>query len=239
MNRLKKYCGIICSIGLILSGCSSPGDMQTESESTEENSAAVSLSKSQEDSSAAATKLLEAGTGMAALKKEEMVYASADAEGNVYKTTVETTLISDGDEPVLDSSRLSDIKNTQGGEEFVTLEDGTMLWENLGEDIVYEGTGEEELPVQVHVIPSFDILNKRFLDCIVQPIRKKNEFLAMRQLIDSQKQKSESVPLFIADRGFHSLNVFAHAIENNYLFMIRATDVKRKRARKSMDPNRP
>ncbi len=92
---------------------------------------------------------------------------------------------------------------------------------------------------QVHVIPSFDILNKRFLDCVVQPIRKKNEFLAMCQLIDSHKQKSESVPLFIADRGFHSLNVFAHAIENNYLFMIRATDVKMKRLLNQDFPDDP
>jgi hypothetical protein len=32
--------------------------------------------------------------------------------------------------------------------------------------------------------------------------------------------------IFIADRGFHSLNVFAHAIEHDSYFLVRATDIK-------------
>ena len=35
--------------------------------------------------------------------------------------------------------------------------------------------------------------------------------------------------VFIADRGFHAYNVFAHAIENSAFFVIRATDTKMKR----------
>lgn len=31
-------------------------------------------------------------------------------------------------------------------------------------------------------------------------------------------------PLFIADRGFVSFNVFAHAIENNAYFLVRARE---------------
>ena len=82
---------------------------------------------------------------------------------------------------------------------------------------------------QVHVIPVFDILSKRYTDCIVQPIRKKNEFRALSELIDRHVPVSGSVPIFIADRGFHSLNVFAHAIEHRAYFIIRATDVKMQR----------
>ena len=37
---------------------------------------------------------------------------------------------------------------------------------------------------QVHVIPLFDLLSKRYTDCVVQPIRKKNEFRALCTLID-------------------------------------------------------
>ena len=37
---------------------------------------------------------------------------------------------------------------------------------------------------QVHVVSSFDLLSKRYTDCIVQPIRKKNEFDALTNLID-------------------------------------------------------
>ena len=37
---------------------------------------------------------------------------------------------------------------------------------------------------QVHVIPLFDLLSKRYTDCVIQPIRKKNEFQALCTLID-------------------------------------------------------
>lgn len=82
---------------------------------------------------------------------------------------------------------------------------------------------------QVHVIPLFDLLSKRYTDCVVQPIRKKNEFRALCTLIDRNPTVPGIIPIFIADRGFHSLNVFAHAIEHHSYFMIRATDIKMQR----------
>ena len=90
---------------------------------------------------------------------------------------------------------------------------------------------------QVHLVPSFDLLSKRYLDCIIQPIRKKNEFNALCQLIDSHQRVEGTIPIFIADRGFHALNVFAHAIENNAYFLIRATDVKTNRLLDHDAPN--
>ena len=41
----------------------------------------------------------------------------------------------------------------------------------------------------------------------------KNEFLALSNLIDRFDPPPGTSPIFIADRGFHSYNVFAHAIE--------------------------
>lgn len=82
---------------------------------------------------------------------------------------------------------------------------------------------------QIHVIPLFDLLSKRYTDCVVQPIRKKNEFKALCTLIDRHPTVPDTIPIFIADRGFHSLNVFAHAAEHNSYFMIRATDIKMQR----------
>ncbi len=82
---------------------------------------------------------------------------------------------------------------------------------------------------QVHVIPLFGILSKRYTDCVVQPIRRKNEFQALCTLVDRHNPPPASVPLFIADRGFHALNVFAHVIERHGFFLIRATDVKMQR----------
>ena len=81
---------------------------------------------------------------------------------------------------------------------------------------------------QVHLAALFDLLSRRFTDCTVQPIRKKNEFLALTQMI-GRCNSPDSVPVFIADRGFHSYNVFAHAIENNAYFLIRAKDVNMRR----------
>jgi hypothetical protein len=82
---------------------------------------------------------------------------------------------------------------------------------------------------QVHVIPVFDLLSKRYTDCVVQPIRKKNEFKALCELIDRHQSPSGIKPIFIADRGFHALNVFAHAIEHDSYFLVRATDIKMQR----------
>ena len=79
---------------------------------------------------------------------------------------------------------------------------------------------------QIHVVPLFHLLDKRYLDCVIQPVRRKNEFQALCDLIDRHPYASGQIPVFIADRGFHSLNVFAHAIEHNAYFIIRATDRK-------------
>ncbi len=52
---------------------------------------------------------------------------------------------------------------------------------------------------QIHVIPVFDLISKRFTDCVVQPIRKKNEFRALCSLIDNHQPAPGSIPIFIAD----------------------------------------
>lgn len=91
---------------------------------------------------------------------------------------------------------------------------------------------------QIHVIPLFDLISRRYTDCVVQPIRKKNEFKALCSLIDNHRIADGSTPIFIADRGFHSLNVFAHAIEHNAYFLIRATDIKTRRLLASDAPDK-
>ncbi len=77
---------------------------------------------------------------------------------------------------------------------------------------------------QVHAVALFDLLSKRYCDTVVQPIRKKNEFQALTQMID-RCGTANTVPVFIADRGFASFNVFAHAIQHGSYFLIRAKDV--------------
>lgn len=75
----------------------------------------------------------------------------------------------------------------------------------------------------VHTISLYELSSKRYLDLEVQPGRLKNEFKAICNLMD--RYNYGGCPIFIADRGFSSYNVFAHAIENNVDFMIRAKDL--------------
>lgn len=82
---------------------------------------------------------------------------------------------------------------------------------------------------QMYLVPLYDLLNKVYTDAVIQPMRKRNEFAALYELIDRHTPCSGTIPVFIADRGFHAYNVFAHAIENDAFFVIRATDTKMKR----------
>lgn len=79
----------------------------------------------------------------------------------------------------------------------------------------------------IHTIPLYDLLSKRYLDVTVQPGRLKNEFAALCRLID--RYRYGGCPIFIADRGFSSYNVFAHALEKGAYFAIRAKDINTKR----------
>lgn len=82
---------------------------------------------------------------------------------------------------------------------------------------------------QMYLVPLYDLLNKVYTDAFIQPMRKRNEFAALYELIDRHSPCCGIVPVFIADRGFHAYNIFAHAIENSAFWVIMATDTKMKR----------
>ena len=83
--------------------------------------------------------------------KTETVYVDANADGSVKKITVKDWLRRNGDGEIIDFSNLKDIKNTEGDEEYTQNADGTITWENKGEDISYEGTSDHQLPVTTKV----------------------------------------------------------------------------------------
>ena len=77
----------------------------------------------------------------------------------------------------------------------------------------------------IHLNAAYQLLSHIYTDVILQPVNHINEYLAMTDIIDHYASNYPSrKPLFIADRGYCSLNVFAHAIENNAFFLIRARD---------------
>lgn len=83
--------------------------------------------------------------------KIETVYAKADADGTVNEVTVNTVLKNKNEKKIQDYSNLTDIKNIKGDEEYTRQSDGTILWDNQGEDIEYEGKSSEQLPVTVQI----------------------------------------------------------------------------------------
>lgn len=94
----------------------------------------------------------ENSSSAARVDKTETVHVSAAADGTPEKITVEVMLKNDGNsQTITDYTTLKNIKNTEGDEEFTWETDGTLLWENHGEDISYEGTAEKDLPVSVHL----------------------------------------------------------------------------------------
>ena len=83
--------------------------------------------------------------------KTETVYVDANADGSAKKITVKDWLRRNGDGEIMDFSNLKDIKNTEGDEEYTQNADGTITWEDKGEDISYEGTSNQQLPVTTKV----------------------------------------------------------------------------------------
>ena len=84
--------------------------------------------------------------------KEETVYIKAGADGEIREVTVETVLRYRGtDGTIVDRTKLTDIKNTEGDEEFTQGRDGSLIWEDHGEDIHYEGKSKDKLPVGVKI----------------------------------------------------------------------------------------
>lgn len=84
----------------------------------------------------------------------------------------------------------------------------------------------------LHLNAAYHLLSHLYLDVILQPINQINEYTALCDMIDHYAVYHPSrKPLFIADRGYSSLNVFAHAIENDAFFLIRAREVTSNKSR--------
>lgn len=65
----------------------------------------------------------------------------------------------------------------------------------------------------------YDIQNDCFIDAVIQGVHEMDEFKALCQMMD--RYSLETLPLFIADRGYFSYNLIAHAIHNDQKFLIR------------------
>lgn len=76
---------------------------------------------------------------------------------------------------------------------------------------------------QLHLNVFYDLLERVYIDAIIQPVREENEKRAMCDMIDRYQSNSKSI--FIADRGYESYNIFAHAQEKEMHYIIRVKDI--------------
>lgn len=84
--------------------------------------------------------------------KEETVYVMADASGNVEKILVSSWLKNtEGTDGINDYTKLTNIENVKGYEQYVKNDDGSITWQANGADIYYQGESNEQLPVDVKV----------------------------------------------------------------------------------------
>lgn len=139
-KKARKGVSLMLSAGLLLTGLAGCGAQETETKPAQNDAA----QEAQEEEAALSGENITGG------KKTETVYANADAFGTVQEVNVTTKLQVPGAGLLEDKSNLTDIKNQEGDERF-ERKDGVIRWESLGEDIEYEGTSDQPLPVNVTV----------------------------------------------------------------------------------------
>lgn len=76
---------------------------------------------------------------------------------------------------------------------------------------------------QLHLNALYDVLERRYTDILIQPARKENEYRAMTDMID--RSRIEGKTIVMADRGYESYNIFAHAEKKGWNYLIRAKDI--------------
>ena len=91
------------------------------------------------------------------------------------------------------------------------------------ETTYFQSTPDSKGFNQMHLNALYDLLSRIYVDAIIQPSRKKNEFSAMREMVDRYQDKSKT--LFIADRNYGSYNIFAHIQNRGMFYLIRAKDI--------------
>ena len=80
---------------------------------------------------------------------------------------------------------------------------------------------------QAHLNALYDILNDLFVDVEIQGIRDLDEKGAFCRFLDKHSTMDEKA-IYIADRGYGTFNNYAHALDNNQLFLIRMNKVNAK-----------
>lgn len=75
----------------------------------------------------------------------------------------------------------------------------------------------------LHLNAMYDLCSRVYVDTIVQPGRKENEFQALTDMVDRSDIKEQTI--VIVDRGYESYNVFEHIAKKGWNYVIRVKDI--------------
>ena len=75
----------------------------------------------------------------------------------------------------------------------------------------------------LHLNAMYDLLNRLYVDAIIQPRRKQNECRALAGMVD--RSNIDGNVIVVADRGYESCNVFAHIERKGWFYVIRVKDL--------------
>ena len=116
--------------------------------------------------------------------------------------------------------------NTFSGYELLAV-DGSDIHTptNPNDDDSYFQTSEDSKGYNLfHMNALYNLLDKRYVDVIVQPRRAFNEHKALCDMIDSAKPRNKVI--VIADRGYEGYNTIAHIEQKGWNYLIRVKNNK-------------
>lgn len=76
---------------------------------------------------------------------------------------------------------------------------------------------------QLHLNAMYDLMNRIYIDIVIQPARTENEHAAFCEMVDGYNGSEKTI--FIVDRGYESYNNLAHVIEKGAFFLFRCKDI--------------
>lgn len=79
---------------------------------------------------------------------------------------------------------------------------------------------------RLHLNALYDLLDRTYVDAIIQGNRQMNEKRAMCDMVDRFKFYKKTI--FIADRGYENYNLFAHVEKPGMYYLVRVRDIDRR-----------
>lgn len=90
------------------------------------------------------------GINVSALTKEETVYTKLNNDGSINNINFREHLFDYKGNSITDKTKLKNIKNINGKEEY-EVKDDVITWKSNGNDIYYQGDFEGELPISLSI----------------------------------------------------------------------------------------